>query len=88
MPDFLTSKWRLHIQQKTLQIRYYHSSVILTLVDGYAMIGGKLVKLDVGDPGRPDLTEALKLTIVVTLATVTKDWLVKNKIIPADILKA
>ena len=45
-----------------------------------------MVKLDVGDPARPDLTDALKLTIVVTLATFTKDWLVNNKIIPADIV--
>jgi hypothetical protein len=60
----------------------YHSAVITTLAVGYAMIGRKLVKLDVGDPAIPDLTEALKLTIVVTLATATRDWLVKNKIIP------
>jgi hypothetical protein len=38
----------------------YHSAVITTLVVGYAMIGRKLVKLDVGDPARPDLTEGLK----------------------------
>ncbi len=65
----------------------YHSVVTTALVVGYAMIGRKLVKLDVGDPARPDLTEGIKLSIVVTLATVTKDWLVKNKIIPEDIIK-
>lgn len=65
----------------------YHSAVTTALVVGYALIGRKLVKLDVGDPARPDLTEALKLTIVVTLATATKDWLVNNKFIPADIVK-
>ena len=65
----------------------YHSAVTTALVVSYAMIGRKLVKLDVGDPARPDLTEGLKLTIVVTLATVTKDWLVKNKILPEDIVK-
>jgi hypothetical protein len=64
----------------------YHSAVTTTLVVGYALIGRKLVKLDVGDPAKPDLTEALKLTIVVTLATATKDWLVKNKIIPDEIV--
>jgi hypothetical protein len=31
--------------------------------------------------------KAIKLTKVVTLATITKDWLVKNKIIPEDILR-
>ena len=64
----------------------YHSAVTTVLVVGYAMIGKKLAKLDVDDPARPDLTDALKLTIVVTLATFTKDWLVNNKIIPADIV--
>ncbi len=65
----------------------YHSAITTVLVVGYSMIGRKLVKFDVGDPARPDLTEGLKLTVVVTLATVTKDWLVKNKIIPEDIVK-
>jgi len=64
----------------------YHSAVTTVLVVGYSMIGKKMVKLDVGDPARPDLTDALKLTIVVTLATFTTDWLVNNKIIPADII--
>lgn len=64
----------------------YHSAVTTVLVVGYSIIGKKMVKLDVGDPARPDLTDALKLTIVVTLATFTKDWLVNNKIIPADIV--
>jgi len=63
----------------------YHSAVTTVLVVGYSIIGKKMVKLDVGDPARPDLTDALKLTIVVTLATFTKDWLVNNKIIPTDI---
>jgi len=65
----------------------YHAAVTTVLVVGYAMIGRKLAKLDVGDPAKPDLTEALKLTAVVTLATVTKDFLVKSKIIPEDIVK-
>jgi len=64
----------------------YHSAVTTVLVVGYSVIGKKMVKLDVGDPSRPDLTDALKHTIVVTLPTFTKDWLVNNKIIPADII--
>jgi len=64
----------------------YHSAVTTVLVVGYSMIGKKMVKLDVNDPARPDLTDTLKLTIVVTLATFTKDWLVNNKILPADII--
>jgi len=40
------------------------------------MIGKKTIRLDVGDPARPDLTEFIKLSIVVTLSMFTKDWLV------------
>ena len=64
----------------------YHSAVTTLLAVTYSMIGRKLVKFDIGDPSRPGITEVLKLTVVVTLATFTKDWLVKNKIIPEDLV--
>ena len=64
----------------------YHSAVTTLLAVTYSMIGRKLVKFDIGDPSRPDIIEVLKLTVVVTLATFTKDWLVKNKIIPEDLV--
>jgi len=51
----------------------YHSAVTTILVVGNSMIGKKMVKLDVRNPARPDLTDAFKPTIVVTLATFTKD---------------
>jgi len=46
-----------------------------------------MIKLNVGDPARPDLTEIIKLSIVITLSMFTKDWLVSHKFIPKDILK-
>ena len=64
----------------------YHSDVTTGLAVAYSILGRKLIKLDVGDPSRADLTEALKLTLVVSAATVTKDWLVNHKIIPIDIV--
>jgi len=51
------------------------------------MIGKKMIKLSVGDPARPDLTEFIKLSIVITLSMFTKDWLVTHKFIPEDIPK-
>jgi len=65
----------------------YHSAIITGLAVGYSMIGKKTIRLDVGDPARPDLTEFIKLSIVVTLSMFTKDWLVSHKFIPGDILK-
>jgi len=64
----------------------YHSAVITSLAIGYSMLGKKLIRLDVGDPARPDFTEFIKLSVVVTLSMFTKDWLVKQKLIPDDIL--
>ena len=52
------------------------------------MIGKKLIKLDVGDPAKPDVFDFIKLTAVITLAVASKDWLVLNKIIPNDVVNS
>ena len=64
----------------------YHSSVITGLAILYSVIGKKLIRLDVGDPAKPDLLDFGKLTVVITLSVATKDWLVNNKILPNDIV--
>ena len=64
----------------------YHSAVITGLALAYSVIGKKMIKLDVGDPAKPDVTDFLKLTAVITLSVATKDWLVLRKIIPDDII--
>jgi len=46
------------------------------------MLGKKLIRFDVGDPARPDITEFVKLSLVITVSMFTKDWLVKQKITP------
>ncbi len=60
----------------------YHSAVLSGLTVGYSMLGKKLLRFDVGDPSKADLSEALKLTVAVSLAIVTKDYLEKSKILP------
>lgn len=72
---------------KDLVNTLYHSAVVTGLAIGYSIIGKKLIKLDVGDPAKPDLLDFIKLTSVVTLSVASKDWLVLNKIIPDDIIK-
>jgi len=65
----------------------YHSAIITGLAVAYSMVGKKLIKMDVGDPSKPDLQDFIKLTAVVTLSVASRDWLVLHKIIPEDILK-
>ena len=52
------------------------------------MFGKKIIRLDVGDPARPDFTEYIKLSGAITLAMFTKDWLVNRQFIPDDIIKS
>ena len=64
----------------------YHAAMLTTLSIVYSVAGKKLIKLDVGDPAKPDLLDFAKLTSVITISVATKDWLVNNKIIPADLM--
>jgi hypothetical protein len=64
----------------------YHSAVTTTLAVAYAVLGRKLIKLDVGDPSRPNLTDVVKLTLAITAGEITKEGLIRYKIIPSDIL--
>ena len=36
----------------------YHSAVSTILAVGFSMAGKKLIRFDVGDPARPDLTKS------------------------------
>ena len=64
----------------------YHAGVETVLTVGYAEIGRKLLKKQ---PPKVDLnfSDISMLTINILLAMSTKDMLVKQGIIPADIMK-
>ena len=65
----------------------YHSAVIGGLSIGYTMIGKKLFKMKPTDLGRLDLEDSTKLAGTVALSLWTQDMLVKQGIIPANIIK-
>jgi len=70
---------------KDLVNTIYHASVLSGLTVGYSMIGKKFIKFDVGDPSR-DYETIFKLVIPVTIAVVTRDWLVSQGFLPNDIM--
>ena len=45
----------------------YHSAIITGLAVGYSMIGKKIIKLNVGDPSRPNITEFIKLSFLFNI---------------------
>lgn len=62
----------------------YHAAILSGLTVGYSMLGKKFIKFDVGDPSK-EYEAIIKLTVPVSLAVVTKDWLVKQGL-PNDII--
>ena len=51
------------------------------------MVGKKLLKMKPADLGRLDIEDSTKLVGTVALALWTQDMLVKQRIIPANIIK-
>ena len=71
---------------KTLVNVLYHSAVISDLAAGYARLGKMAIE---GSPPKLDFKpREFGMTVVdVALAMATKDMLIKQGLIPADILK-
>lgn len=63
----------------------YDAAVIAGLSVGYSMIAKNLMKMKPADLGRIDMTDSVKLVAIVSAAVATKNFLVKQKIIPEDI---
>ena len=64
----------------------YHSAVVGGLSVGYSMVGKKMMKMKPADLGRLDVDDSAKLLGTVALALWTQDMLVKQGIIPANII--
>lgn len=74
------------LYQKDIINTVYHSLITTSLTMFYIILGRKLVKLDVGDPSRADIATIGKMAVAVTAAAMTKDCLIKNKMIPDEIV--
>ena len=70
---------------KDLKESVYHGAVVSVLAVGYTMLGKTLVKMSPPSLGKFDVEDVLKLVAVVALSDFTKDYLIKQKIIPNNI---
>jgi hypothetical protein len=66
----------------------YHSAVLSGLVIANTMIAEKLLKTKPPNLGKLDVKDVGMLTLNVYAAIMTRDMLVKNGILPADITRA
>ena len=70
---------------KDLEESIYHGAVASILAVGYTMLGKLLVKMSPPSLGKFDIEDGVKLVAIVAMSNFTKDYLIKQKIIPNDI---
>ena len=70
---------------KDLKESIYHGAVISALADGYTMLGKTLVKMSPLSLSKFDIEDGVKLVAILAMPDFTKDYLIKQKIIPNNI---
>ena len=70
---------------KDLKDSVYHGAVVSILAVGNTMLGKTLVKMSPPSLGKFDTEDGVKLVAIVAISDFTKDYLIKQKIIPNNI---
>ena len=70
---------------KDIKESIYHGAVISALVIGFTMLGKTLIKMSPPSLSKFDVEDGVKLVAIVAMSDFTKDYLIKQKIIPNDI---
>ena len=70
---------------KDLKESVYHGAVISVLAVGYTLLGKTLIKVSPPSLCKFDVEDGVKLVAIVAMFDYTKDYLIKQKIIPDNI---
>ena len=70
---------------KDLRESVYHGAVVSALAVGYTMLGKTLIKMSPSSLSKFDVEDGVKLVAIVAISDFTKDYLIKQKIIPNNI---
>ena len=70
---------------KDLKESVYHCAVVSALAVGYTMLGKTLIKMSPPSLGKFDVEDGVKLVAIIAISNFTKDYLIKQKIIPDNI---
>ena len=73
------------MNEKNIMNSIYHAAVISGLSIGYCMISKRLLKMKVADLDKLNVEDSVKLIAVISASIATKDFLVKQGIIPENI---
>ena len=70
---------------KDIKERVYHSAVVSALAVGYTMLRKTLIKMSPPSLGKFDAEDGVKLVAIIAISNFTKDYLMKQKMIPNNI---
>ena len=70
---------------KNIKQSVYHGAIVSALAVGYTMLGKTLVKISPPSLRKFDIEDGVKLVGIIALSDFTKDYLIKQKIIPNNI---
>ena len=70
---------------KDLNESVYHGAVVSAVDVGYTMLGKTLIKMSPPSLGKFDVEDGVKLVAIVPISDFTKDYLIKQKMIPNNI---
>ena len=70
---------------KDLKESVYHNAVVSSLAVGYRMLGKTLIKMSPPSLSKFDVEDGVKLVAIIAMSDFTKDYLIKQKIIPNNI---
>ena len=70
---------------KDIKDSVYHGAVVSALAADYTMLGKTLIKMNPPSLSKFDIEDGVKLVGIVALSDFTKDYLIKQKIIPNNI---
>ena len=70
---------------KDLKESVYYGAVVSILAVGYTMLGKTLIKMSPPSLGKFNIEDGVKLVTIVAMSDFTKDYLIKQKIIPDNI---
>ena len=70
---------------KGLKESVYHGAIVSALAIGYMMLGKMLIKMSPPSLGTFNVKDGVKLVAFVGISDFTKDYLIKQKVIPNNI---
>ena len=70
---------------KDIKESVYHRAVVSVLAVGYTMLGKTLIKMSPQSFSMFDIEDGVKLVAIIAMSDFTKDYLIKQKIIPNNI---